>query len=115
MRFKKNVLVTLLAVSISLFGCGAFNQHQYQRKQVRVPYKNKYLKDLDRDMQEQNPNYQIIGDYQEEIQKREWRKQQEGKGKWAGQYKSGKPVRRIPIQPGYNGYRSLRKGMRRRH
>lgn len=108
MKSEKSVLVMLLVVSFGLSGCVVPNQH----RRVQVPYKNKYLKDLDRQMRGQNPNYRT-GDYQEEVQKMEWRRQQEGKGRWAGQYKSGKPVRRIPVQPGYNGYRSLREGMKR--
>ena len=90
MKLKESALVLSLVALVSVFGCGSSGQHRRAG----------------------DSSYQT-GDYQNEVQRMEWRRAQEGKGKWAGQYKSGKSVGRIPIQPGYNGYRSLIRGIKK--
>ena len=89
MRLKDSALVLLLVMSIGVAGCGHKKRHN---SYSQVPT---------------NPQ-----EYQRSMDIKRHNKNQERKGRWAGQYKSGKPIHKIPTRT-YNGYRSFRRGMKR--
>ncbi len=89
MRLRNSALVLLLVMSIGAAGC--------VKSEKRNPYSQVPT----------NPQ-----EYQRFIDTKRHYDNQTRKGKWAGQYKSGKPIRRIPTES-YNGYRSLKRGIKR--
>ena len=89
MRLKDSALVLLLVMSIGTVGC--------VKSKGRSPYSQVPT----------NPQ-----EYQRFIDIKRHNDNQTRKGKWAGQYKSGKSIRKVPTQT-YNGYRSFRRGIKR--
>ena len=92
MRLKDSALVLLLVMSVGVAGVTGCGHKKRHNSYSQVPT---------------NPQ-----EYQRSMDIKRHNKNQERKGRWAGQYKSGKPIHKIPTRT-YNGYRSFRRGMKR--
>lgn len=122
MKLKEGALITLISSAVVLpmavSGCTSVARESLVR-QIKAVHaqrvRERHEKQLKRKIRAQYPSRRSRvptnpQEYQRFMDTKRHYDNQTRKGKWAGQYKSGKPIRRIPTES-YNGYRNFREGM----